>query len=226
MDRKRGAIFDWDGVIINSAAQHEVSWERLARENGKPLPDNHFKRGFGMKNEVIIPELLGWTTAPVEIRLLSLRKEAIYREVVREQGLSALPGVEVWLRKLRDEQIPCVLASSTHRENITSTLGVLGLEEFFPVIVTAEDVQRGKPDPEVFLTAAQRIGVESKDAVVFEDALVGIAAAKAAGMRVVAVATTEPKEKLGHADWIVDRLDELSVEQLWDSCGGRSCGGR
>jgi beta-phosphoglucomutase family hydrolase len=216
MNRKRGAIFDWDGVLINSAAQHETSWERLAKECGKTLPENHFKRGFGMKNEVIIPELLDWTTVPTEIRILSLRKEAIYREVVREHGMAALPGVESWLRKLRDEGIACVIASSTHRENITTTLDVLEMEEFFSAIVTAEDVKRGKPDPEVFLTAAQRIGVEPVDAVVFEDALVGITAAKAAGMRVVAVATTEPKEKLGHADWIVDRLDELSVAQLWD----------
>jgi beta-phosphoglucomutase family hydrolase len=215
MDRKRGAIFDWDGVIINSASQHETSWERLAKECGKILPENHFKRGFGMKNEVIIPELLGWTSAPVEVRILSLRKEAIYREIVREQGMTALPGVEVWLRMLHDAEIPCVIASSTHRENITSTLEVLGLEEFFSDIVTAEDVKRGKPDPEVFLTAAQRIGVEPGDGIVFEDALVGIAAAKAAGMRVVAVATTEPKDKLTHADWVVDRLDELSVAQLW-----------
>jgi beta-phosphoglucomutase family hydrolase len=221
MDRKRGAIFDWDGVIINSAAQHEVSWERLARECGKILPENHFKRGFGMKNEVIIPELLGWTSVPVEIRLLSLRKEAIYREVVREQGMTALPGVETWLRMLQDEKIPCVIASSTHLENITTTLGVLGLEPFFAAIVTAEDVKRGKPDPEVFLTAARRIGVEPADAVVFEDALVGITAAQAAGMRVVAVATTEPMDKLVHAEWIVNRLDELSVKQLWDSCGGQ-----
>jgi len=225
MNRKRGAIFDWDGVIINSAAQHEVSWERLAKEYGKTLPENHFKRGFGMKNEVIIPELLGWTTVPVEIRILSLRKEAIYREVVQEQGMTALPGVESWLRMLRDKGIPCVIASSTHLENITMTLGVLRLGEFFSAIVAAEDVTRGKPDPEVFLTAAQRIGVEPRDAVVFEDALVGISAAHAAGMRVVAVATTEPKEKLKHADWVVDRMDELSVAQLWDSCGGHSCGG-
>ena len=108
MNRKRGAIFDWDGVIINSASQHEASWERLAKECGKTLPDNHFKRGFGMKNEVIIPELLRWTTVPTEIRILSLRKEAIYREVVLEQGMTALPGVEPWLRTLRDEGIPCV----------------------------------------------------------------------------------------------------------------------
>ena len=215
MDHKRGAIFDWDGVIINSAAQHEASWERLAKECGKTLPENHFKRGFGMKNEVIIPELLHWTTVPTEIRLLSLRKEAIYREVVREQGITALPGVEPWLRTLRDEAIPCAIASSTHLENITTTLDVLGLVEYFAAIITAEDVKRGKPDPEVFLTAAQRIGVEPGDGVVFEDALVGIAVAKAAGMRVVAVATTEPKEKLAHADWVVDRMDELSAAQLW-----------
>jgi len=217
MDCTRGAIFDWDGVIINSAAQHEVSWDRLARECGKTLPENHFKRGFGMKNEVIIPELLRWTTVPTEIRLLSLRKEAIYREVVREQGIAALTGVETWLRTLRDEGIPCVIASSTHRENITTTLDVLGLKEFFADIVTAEDVKRGKPDPEVFLTAARRIGVEPGGAIVFEDALVGITAAQAAGMRVVAVATTEPHDKLTHADWIVNRLDELSVAQLWAS---------
>ena len=217
MDSKPGAIFDWDGVIINSAAHHEASWERLAKECGKTLPENHFKRGFGMKNEVIIPELLGWTSVPTEVRILSLRKEALYRELVREMGIEALPGVREWLQALKDHGIPCVIASSTHRENITTTLDVLGLEDFFASIVTAEDVKRGKPDPEVFLTAANRIGTSPARSVVFEDALVGLAAAKAAGMRVVAVATTEPRDKLAHADWIVDRLDELSVSQLWDT---------
>ena len=216
MDRRIGAIFDWDGVIINSAAHHEESWERLARECAKTLPENHFKRGFGMKNEVIIPELLRWTSVPTEVRILSLRKEALYREVVRERGIEALPGVREFLQTLKDHEIPCVIASSTHLENITATLEVLQLEAFFSVIVSSEDVKRGKPDPEVFLTAASRIDVAPADAVVFEDALVGIAAAKAAGMRVVAVATTEPRDKLAHADLIVDRLDELPVPQLWD----------
>ena len=96
-----------------------------------------------------------------------------------------------------------------------TTLEVLGFGKFFADIVSAEDVTVGKPDPEVFLTAAKRIGVEPSHGVVFEDALVGIAAAKAAGMRVVAVATTEPKEKLAHADWVVDQLDELSVAEVW-----------
>jgi HAD superfamily hydrolase (TIGR01509 family) len=221
MDSKRGAIFDWDGVIINSAAHHETSWERLAKECGKALPANHFKRGFGMKNEVIIPELLGWTTLPTEVRILSLRKEAIYRQVVREMGIAPLPGVREWLQSLKAAAIPCVIASSTHRENITTTLDVIGLGDFFTAMITSEDVTRGKPDPEVFLTAAKRIEVEPANAVVFEDALVGIAAAKAAGMRVVAVATTEPKDKLAHADWVVDRLDELAIDQLWNSNASR-----
>ncbi len=207
MDRKTGAIFDWDGVIINSAAHHEASWERLAKENGKTLPENHFKRGFGMKNEVIIPELLGWTTVPTEIRILSLRKEALYREIVREKGIEALPGVREWLQTLKHAGVPCIIASSTHRENITATLEVLGLGDFFEAAVTSEDVKRGKPDPEVFLTAAQRLEVDPANAVVFEDALVGVAAARAAGMRVVAVTTTEPREKLAaaRADHVVDR---------------------
>jgi beta-phosphoglucomutase family hydrolase len=217
MAGKRGAIFDWDGVIINSAEHHEWSWERLAAEIGKTLPEGHFKAGFGMKNEVIIPEMLKWTADPGEVRRFSLRKEAIYREVVRERGIVALPGVENWLRQLRDAKIPCVIASSTHRENILVSLGMLGLESFFDSIVTAEDVKRGKPDPEVFLTAAKRIGVGPGGGVVFEDALVGIAAAHAAGMRVAAVATTNPKEALAHADWVVDRLDELTVAQIWGS---------
>ena len=217
MNGQRGAIFDWDGVIINSAQHHELSWERLAKEVGKLLPEGHFKRGFGMKNEVIFPELLRWATDPVEIRILSLRKEAIYRDVVREIGITALPGVKEWLQTLSDAGIPCVIGSSTHRENITTMLGVLGFEKFFTDIVSSEDVKRGKPDPEVFLTAAKKIGVEPANGVVFEDALVGIAAAQAAGMRVVGVATTEPKEKLAHANWVVDRLDELSVAELWPS---------
>jgi HAD superfamily hydrolase (TIGR01509 family) len=215
--RPRGAIFDWDGVIINSAEHHERSWERLAKEIDKPLFEGHFKAGFGMKNEVIIPEMLKWATDKAEIGRISLRKEAIYREVVRELGIKALPGVENWLCTLRDAGIVCVIASSTHRENITTTLDVIGLKSFFVKMVTAEDVKRGKPDPEVFVLAGERIDVPPDRAIVFEDALVGVAAGRAAHMRVAAVTTTNPREALvnAKADWVVDRLDELKIAQLW-----------
>jgi beta-phosphoglucomutase family hydrolase len=209
-----GALFDWDGVIIDSSSHHEESWERLAREVGKPLPEGHFKKTFGRKNEFIIPEMLQWTRETAEIRTLSLRKEALYREVVAERGVEALPGVRTWLERLQSAGVPCAIGSSTHRENIQLSLGMIGLGEFFQGIVTSEDVTLGKPHPEVFLAAASRVDRAPERCVVFEDALVGIQAARAGGMKVVAVATTHPAEELTSADRTVHRLDELQPAQL------------
>jgi HAD superfamily hydrolase (TIGR01509 family) len=209
-----GAVFDWDGVIIDSSRAHEESWERLAREEKRTLPTDHFLKGFGRKNEFIIPELLAWTRDDLEVRQLSLRKEALYREVVQERGQAALPGVRTWLERLRDAGVPCAVGSSTHRANIDLLLRLVGLSEFFSGIVTAEDVSIGKPNPEVFLTAARKIERAAERCVVFEDAHVGIAAARAAGMRVIGVATTHPPEELTETDLVVRRLDELSVDRL------------
>ena len=209
-----GAIFDWDGVVIDSSKAHEESWDRLAAETGRVLPPDHFVKGFGRKNDFIIPEILGWTRDLDEIHQLSLRKEELYRDVVRERGQSALPGVRTWLERLRDHGVPCAIGSSTHRANIDLILGLVGLAEFFQSIVTAEDVKIGKPNPEVFLTAASRIVRPPERCVVFEDAHVGIAAARAGGMRVVGVATTHPVAELKEADVATPRLDELSIETL------------
>jgi beta-phosphoglucomutase family hydrolase len=209
-----GAIFDWDGVIIDSSALHEASWEMLAAENGRTLPADHFKRGFGMKNEFIIPNILSWTQDLEEIRSLSLRKEALYREAVVTRGLQPLPGVRTWLEKLAAAGVMCVIGSSTHRANIDLSLEKIGLAEFFADLVTAEDVSHGKPHPEVFLKAAQKIGRNPESCVVFEDAHVGIQAARNAQMKVIAVATTNPMEDLAAADLAVERLDQLDVEEL------------
>lgn len=210
-----GVLFDWDGVIIDSSHQHEASWERLAEEEALPLPVDHFVKGFGRKNEWIIPELLQWTREPAEIARLSLRKEALYRQIVVERGLEALPGVPVFLQRLREGGVPFCIGSSTHRENITTVLRVVGLEGWFDGIVTAEDVTHGKPHPDVFLKAAARINRPPRHCVVFEDAFAGIEAARAGGMRVVGVATTHPAAALlDKADRVVRRLDELTVADL------------
>jgi len=216
-----GIIFDWDGVIIDSSRQHEESWERLAKEEGKALPSNHFTEGFGRKNEWIIPTLLKWTDDADEIHQLSLRKEAIYREVVVEKGLVALPGVADFLQRLKAAGIPNCVGSSTHRANIDTIMGVLGFEGLFGGIVTAEDVSHGKPDPEVFLKAAAKTGCPPEHCIVFEDAMAGIEAARAGGMKVVGVATTHPANELTMTDRVVHRLDELQVEDLRDLIDGK-----
>lgn len=213
---KPGALFDWDGVVIDSSKQHEESWELLAAEIGKPLPADHFLRGFGMKNQVIIPEILGWTRDPEEIQRYSLRKEELYREIVRERGIAPLPGVLGLLRLLNDHGVPCAVASSTHRENIEAIFDAIGVREYFAAVVTAEDVSRGKPDPEVFLRSAAKIGRDPHNCVVFEDAHVGIEAGLAAGAKVIAVATTNPLDSLGRADLAVASLQDVSWRMI---CG-------
>lgn len=212
------AIFDWDGVIIDSSAQHEKSWELLAAEIRKPLPEGHFKRGFGKKNEAIIPDL-GWTSEPAEVHVLGLRKEELYRGLIRSEGVAPLPGARELLEAIESEGIPCAVGSSTHRENIEAIFAITGLGRFFRAVVTGEDVAHGKPAPDVFLAAAGRLGAEPRDCIVFEDALAGIAAAHAGGMKCVAVATTNPIELLGDAELAVASLREVTMEMLFGLSG-------
>lgn len=211
-----GALFDWDGVVIDSSTQHEKSWKLLGEEEGRGLPGDHFKRGFGMKNEVIIPRILGWTDDPEAVRRLSLRKEALYREIIRAEGIGALPGVRELLATLRDHGVPCSVASSTHRENIETVFDALGIREYFSAVITSEDVSHGKPDPEVFLKSAEALGKAPQRCVVFEDAHVGIEAGLAAGARVIAVATTHPIESLSDAHLAVSTLEAVD----WDTVTG------
>jgi len=203
------AIFDWDGVIIDSSRQHELSWEWLAQHEKLPLPAGHFQRSFGMKNERIIPQLLHWTTDPAEINRLSWQKEEFYRQIVRESGIRALPGVRKFLERLDAAGIPRIIGSSTPRENIELVVELIGLRRYFNPIVAAADVTHGKPDPEVFLLCAQRLGFPPQRCVVFEDAHVGIEAAHAARIKVIGVATTHPAESIRQADRVVQQLDEL-----------------
>lgn len=209
-----GAIFDWDGVVIDSSRAHERSWELLAAEEKQSLPADHFTRGFGRKNEHIIPHILAWAEDPAEVARLGARKEALYRDIVREEGIEALPGVHELLAFFREREIPCVVGSSTPRINVETIMDVLGVREYFADITAAEDVTHGKPDPEVFLVAAQKINREPAHCIVFEDALHGIEAGRRGGMKVVGVATTHHLEELVGADWRVNRLSDLDFKQL------------
>lgn len=210
-----GVIFDWDGVIVDSSKAHEIAWDLLGAETKRELPPGHFKAGFGRKNEHIIPHILKWEVPTDEVVRLGRRKEELYRDVLRQRGIEPLPGVREFLVRLKSAGVSCAVGSSTERQNIDTILGVIKLHEYFATIVSADDVTRGKPDPQVFLLGSQRIGVDPARCVVFEDAFAGLEAARAGGMKAVAVATTHPPEALvGHADRVVRRLDELLVADL------------
>ncbi|HMP90192.1 MAG TPA: HAD family phosphatase [Kiritimatiellia bacterium] len=205
------ALFDWDGVVIDSSKLHEKSWEWMSMEYGLPLPDGHFRRGFGMKNERIIPEVLGWASERDQVADLASKKERRYRELVVEEGLQPLPGVAEWIVQLHDAGVPISIASSTDRANIDCVLEQIGLGKYFNAIVSGDEVEHGKPAPDIFLKAASKLG--GLPALVFEDALVGIEAAHRANMAVVAVTTTHPVHELTAANFVVERLDQLTIQQ-------------
>ncbi len=213
-----GFLFDWDGVVIDSHAQHEKSWQLLFTELGRPMPGDFFKRTFGMRNQQIIPEWFDFVSPDDldTIAQLGDRKEVLYREILAQHGIEPLPGVRELLTELKEACIPAAVASSTPRLNINFIMEMTGLAPFFTAVTTGDDVSRGKPDPEVFLKAAQSIGRDPANCIVIEDAFVGITAGKAAGAKVVAVATTHPLESLHEADTAFPNLDGVSLAKLLD----------
>lgn len=210
----KAVVFDWDGVVIDSSRQHERSWELLAAAENLPLPEGHFKRGFGKKNQTIIPEILGWTKNPPEIERLARRKEEIYRTLVAESGVTILPGARELLTALRSEKIPCAVGSSTPRENLDAIFATTGLGAFFDAVACGDDVENGKPAPDIFLLAAKKLGIPAEQCVVIEDAHSGIEAARRAGMPVLAVATTHPAASLTSANATVESLAEVTPALL------------
>ena len=213
-----GAVFDLDGVLIDSHDQHERSWFLLADELGRPLTRELFKESFGMRNEMVIPDVFGWAEAEdaERIRELGERKEVLYRKLLAEDGLEPLPGVVALLDSLQSVGIPCSLGSSTSRKNIEVCLGTTGLSEYFGENITgAEDVSQGKPHPEVFLRAASKVARDPAVCFVIEDAHVGIEAGIGAGMKTIAVTTTHPAASFGDdPDVIVDSLEAVDLEVI------------
>jgi HAD superfamily hydrolase (TIGR01509 family) len=209
---KAVAIFDWDGVVVDSSSAHEQAWVRLAAAEGLPLLPGSFLRGFGKRNEVIIPEIHGWAHEPSEIRRLSLAKEAHYRDLASGGLIRLLPGVRELLAALRAAGIPRVIGTSTHRANLDLAFARFGLAAEFDGAVSSEDVTRGKPDPEVFLKACALVGGDPSRSVVFEDTLAGVTAAKAGGFRAVGLCTTNSRAIMANsgADLLVADLSKVT----------------
>jgi HAD superfamily hydrolase (TIGR01509 family) len=208
----QAVLFDLDGVIVDSRAPHMAAWEAWAAMHAPHAPDGYFHRSFGLRNDAIIGGVLPDVTAD-ELAQLAAVKEALFRERARG-ALVALPGVDALLDWLDARAIPRAIVTSTPRENLALVLETLWLDGRFQTLVAEEDAARGKPDPEGFLVAAQRLGVRPAACVVIEDAPAGLQAAKAAGMGAIGVTTTHPASELGDADVVVVSLEDPGVTQL------------
>jgi HAD superfamily hydrolase (TIGR01509 family) len=202
-------LFDLDGVIVDSRPHHLAAWHRLAREHHLRHAPDYFTQTFGLRNDAILGGLVPGIT-PVELARLADIKEALFRDAARGR-VEALPGVPELLNALDEQAAPRAIVTSTPRANLALILETLRLADRFDALVAEEDASKGKPDPEGFLVAAERLGIAPACCVVIEDAPAGLRAARAGGMRAIGVTTTHGAPELGDADLIVDSLAEEAV---------------
>jgi HAD superfamily hydrolase (TIGR01509 family) len=195
----RGVIFDMDGVLVDSGAHHRAAWGALLAELGATgASPESWRLTIGRPAHEAVALLLGRELAPGDAMQLASRKRNLYRHFAR-RGAVAVPGATAFVEAIAHSGMACAVATSASRHDARHVLEALGLTGRFGAVVTAEDVARGKPDPEVYLRAAGEIGVAPGTCLVFEDAVVGVQAARAAGMRVIGITTAHTGDELGAA---------------------------
>lgn len=205
-DARRAVLWDVDGTMIDSSEYHWLSWRDALAAEDFPLTREQFSAVFGRRNDEILRGYFGEDYPAAEVERVGGSKERMYRELVRTRGIELLPGVRGWLERLKGEGWLQAVATSAPRENIEAIMPALGLSGYFDAVAAAEDVTVGKPDPQIFLVAARKLGVEPPACVVVEDAPAGLEAARRAGMRNVGVLSHHPELQ---ADIVVRTLDEL-----------------
>lgn len=211
------AIFDMDGVLVNSNPFHVEKWIEYLKEKGVSFVEEEVPRKIlGMHNDDAFRAYFGDSMSPEELREEGETLEARFREVFRPHA-QPMPGVVALLSELRSASIPMAVASSGIRSNVEFIAEVLGIRPFFQFLITGDDVSAHKPDPEIYLAAAAKLGVAPSQCVAFEDSFPGVGAVKNAGMKCVAIASTFSAEDLQSktgADLIVKGFDELSLDKL------------
>jgi len=203
--RQRAVLWDLDGTLVDSGDYHWRAWKSTLEREGVPLTYERFLARFGQRNDRILRDWLGDTARMERIQRIGDAKEEEYRRLAREEGLEPLPGAAGCVRRLHEAGWKQAVASSAPRANVDVMLRALNLDAAFEATVAAEDVTKGKPDPDVFLAAAFRLHVQPSHCIVVEDAAAGIEAARRAGMRSIGVSRTARLD----ADLFVKSLADL-----------------
>jgi beta-phosphoglucomutase family hydrolase len=209
MEDRRAVLWDLDGTLVDSAEQHWQAWHETIQAHGFTVTRDQFRETFGRRNDAILAHWLGADLPAEQARAIGDAKEALYRDLVKRDGLTPLPGAAEWVRALQTRDWRQAVASSAPRLNIEVVVDALGLGQYFEAQVGAEDVRLGKPEPEVFLVAARRLGTPPQRCVVVEDAPAGIEAARRAGMASIGVRHGGLAEASVTVPSLVDLADDV-----------------
>ena len=204
----RGALWDMDGVICDTGDFHYQSWvDAFAQYSDYQFTHETFTRTFGMNSFGVLQTILGRDPDEAEVKMIVDVKEDLFREMLVGQ-IEFLPGVEEWLSGFHSRGVLQAIASSAPQANIDVLRRELHLDDYFDAFISASEMP-SKPNPMVFQTAAQAIGLAPADCIVIEDAVTGVQAGLDAGCKVIAVTTTNPAEALSHAHLVVERLNKV-----------------
>jgi beta-phosphoglucomutase len=206
MSFPRAVLWDMDGTLIDSAEYHWVTWRDALEREGHPITYEEFSSSFGQRNDTILRRFIGHAISADDIARIGGAKEAAYRQLVRERGIEPLPGVQHWLDRLHAAGWRQAVASSAPPANIEVIIEVLGFATVLQAWASGEEVAHGKPAPDVFLLAAERLRTESSRCVVVEDAPAGVEAGRRGGMRTVGISSMN---RTLDADIVVTSLTDL-----------------
>ncbi|MCY2929051.1 MAG: HAD family phosphatase [Planctomycetota bacterium] len=210
----QGVIFDMDGVLVDSYRAHFEAWRRLGRRHGYEMTEAQFATTFGRTSRDIIENLWPGAATADEALEWDRWKEAAYREIIAAD-FPEMPGASELIAALAGAGFTMAIGSSGPPENVAAVLARLGGAHLIAAAVNGSEVTRGKPDPEVFLKAAGKLGLAPSCCAVVEDAPAGLEAARRAGMKAIAITGTAPREQLAQrADVVVERLSELTPERI------------
>lgn len=209
-------IFDMDGVIIDSNPFHKISLRQFCEKYGYHLNDQELiNKIYGRTNKDWIANLFG-ALSKEELSRYGEEKEALFREIYKND-ISALRGLPEFLGSLKEKNIPIAIGTSAPRSNVDFVLASTGLEKYFSVILDESNVEQGKPNPEIYLKVAAKLGYEPSRCIVFEDSLSGVESAQRAGAKVVGVATTHSFDELNHTDFVIQDFMDLDPAFLFST---------
>lgn len=213
MPHEFGVLFDMDGVLVDSNPVHKKAIQLFCDKYGKSVPESFLQKHiYGRTNKEWIPVLFKHASEK-EIKTLEDEKEALFRQIFSPRN-AVITGLFSFLDKLQKHQIPMVLATSAPAENADYILSELKLSHYFQAVLNSSHVKVGKPDPDIYLKAAQSIECHTNKCVVIEDSFAGIISGKEAGAAVVGITSTHSADELSACDLVVDSFDDLSLQKL------------